>query len=276
MQGNNVATGQVGPAPVAFVWDATTGEKKQRFKLPKGARGIRCISLSNGSKYVACVDMSNNHSVYVYDVSSGAQIFTQEGDTADIIDCCFNQQQGQYNFITAGAKHVKFWYPEEKKCEKALFGTKGEVTNFNCATYDQNGVAYTGGLNSLIYVWKGRDLEQTLSIHKGGSVSALQCFGQTLISGGKDGNINIISVNGYSVTKSINVGSLIRGISQDSKGNLFVGTAGGNIFKFDQMGNKAVVQSSHCEGEVWGLGLSDNHTIVTCGDDNQVKVWDMT
>jgi WD40 repeat protein len=86
VQGNNVATGQVGPAPVAFLWDASTGNKKQRFKLNKGARGIRCISISNDTKYVACVDMSNNHSVYVFDASSGAQVFTQEGDTADIID----------------------------------------------------------------------------------------------------------------------------------------------------------------------------------------------
>jgi len=46
-----------------------------------------------------------------------------------------------------------------------------------------------------------------------------------LISGGKDGNVNLISIGNYTVTKTISVGALIKGISQDPKGNMFIGTA---------------------------------------------------
>lgn len=65
------ASGQVGPAPSAFVWNSVSGEKKQRFKLLKGARGVNAIALSSDSKYVAMVDLSDDHNVYVYDVASG-------------------------------------------------------------------------------------------------------------------------------------------------------------------------------------------------------------
>jgi len=39
-------TGQVGSRPTLFVWDATTGEKKQKFELKKGARGISAVAFS--------------------------------------------------------------------------------------------------------------------------------------------------------------------------------------------------------------------------------------
>lgn len=39
------------------------------------------------------------------------------------------------------------------KNEKGLFGTKGEMTSFACVAYDDQGTAYTGGTNAMIYVW---------------------------------------------------------------------------------------------------------------------------
>lgn len=39
-------SGQVGSSPTVFVWDAETGEKKNRFKVSKGARGINAVALS--------------------------------------------------------------------------------------------------------------------------------------------------------------------------------------------------------------------------------------
>lgn len=65
------ASGQVGSIPSAFVWNSKTGDKKQRFKLPKGARGINAIALSNDCKYVAMVDLNDEHMVHVYEVESG-------------------------------------------------------------------------------------------------------------------------------------------------------------------------------------------------------------
>lgn len=142
------ASGQVGSAPSAFVWNAVTGEKKQRFKLAKGARGVNAIALSNDNKYVALVDLNDNHNVYVYDVDSGAIVMQEKGDTNKIFDICFTAKHGEYAFATAGSKHIKFWNAATRSGEKGLFNGKGEMTSFACVAYDDKGTCYTGGVNS--------------------------------------------------------------------------------------------------------------------------------
>ena len=54
-----------------FVWDASSMKKVQRFKLPKGARGINAVAISTDGKKVACVDLADSHNIYCYDVQSG-------------------------------------------------------------------------------------------------------------------------------------------------------------------------------------------------------------
>ncbi len=51
-----VATGQVGSAPVAFLWSSTDASLMKRFKLAKGARGVDAIAISADGSTVACVD----------------------------------------------------------------------------------------------------------------------------------------------------------------------------------------------------------------------------
>jgi WD40 repeat protein len=104
--------------------------------------------MSNDGKLVACVDLNDDHNVYVFDVDSGSLKFKDKGDTNKIFDLSFSQKPGDTTFATAGSKHIKFWYPEQMKGEKGLFSGKGEMTSFACVAYDNNGVCYTGGCNS--------------------------------------------------------------------------------------------------------------------------------
>jgi hypothetical protein len=53
------------------MWDAATGQKVQRYKLPKGSRGIDAIALSSDGALVAMVDRHNDHNVYVFEAQSG-------------------------------------------------------------------------------------------------------------------------------------------------------------------------------------------------------------
>jgi hypothetical protein len=56
----------------------------------KGARGINAIAMSNDNKYVACVDLNDDHNVYVFDVESGSLKMKEKGDTNKIFDICFS------------------------------------------------------------------------------------------------------------------------------------------------------------------------------------------
>lgn len=68
--------------------------------------------MSNDGKLVACVDLHDDHNVYVFDVESGSLKFKDKGDTNKIFDICFSEKPGENTFATAGSKHIKFWYPD--------------------------------------------------------------------------------------------------------------------------------------------------------------------
>jgi WD40 repeat protein len=82
--------------------------------------------MSNNGSLVACVDLHDEHNVYVFDVESGSLKFKDKGDTSKIFDLCFTDKPGDNTFATAGSKHIKFWNPDSMKSEKGLFGSKGE------------------------------------------------------------------------------------------------------------------------------------------------------
>ena len=48
------------------------------------------MAFSQDAKYLAAVDMSNNHNIYCFEVSSGAQVYTSSGDTNEIFDLAFS------------------------------------------------------------------------------------------------------------------------------------------------------------------------------------------
>lgn len=179
------ASGQVGSAPVAFVWDAQTGQMVKRFKLVKGARGVDSIAMSIDGSKVALVDRSDNHNVYLFDMASGAGM-QDKGDTNKIFDISFSARPGDMSFCTVGSKHIKFWDANLQQ-KRGIFGTNGEMTSFSCVTYDDQGVCYTGGANGLIYVWNGNSLTTTFKGSTVGFVGAIRWRDGKLYSGGKDG-----------------------------------------------------------------------------------------
>ena len=231
---NWAVSGQVGSAPSAFLWDAKTGQKKQRFKLTKGSRGINAIAISNDNKVVACVDLADDHNIYFFDADSGALIWKEKGDTNKIFDVTFNHSSGnELTACTVGTKHIKFWQPNAKDCKKGLFGKSELATSFACATYDNKGVCYAGGANSLIYVWESRENPKTITgAHKGGFICSVRWTNGKLYSGGKDGFVAITDTNSLTVEKTISFGNLIRAIDVVGSKAL-IGLRDGTIYHVD-------------------------------------------
>ena len=63
-----VVTGESGKKPKVCVWNAETGEAVTHFELADGARGVSAVSISPCGRYVAAVDLHNDHRVVVYNI----------------------------------------------------------------------------------------------------------------------------------------------------------------------------------------------------------------
>jgi microtubule-associated protein-like 6 len=271
---DTAVSGQVGASPTIFTWDACTGEKKNRMKVAKGARGITACDI-NAQNFVCAVDLHNDHNVMVYD-NSGSLVFKDKGDQNKIHDMAWDKTPGSKRFCSAGVKHIYFWDAGKQGGDK----TKGlfsgsEQTSFACATWDNNGVCYTGGSNGSVYIWggdDGRTCQGTIKAHRG-FISAITFRDGKLYTGGKDGKINVIDTSSKQI-ESTQEYSFVRAIDLKD-GKMLVGQRDGTIVLSDG-GNRTPIMSSHSDGEVWGLVQQADGTVVTSADDNKVMFWDPT
>lgn len=266
-------SGQVGSSPTIFKWDATTGEKKQRIKIGKGARGIKAVAITEDG-WVAAVDLHNEHQVYVYD-ADGQCVWKEKGDTNMIHDVCWDVNSKR--FATAGVKHIYFWNASSPTGDKkkGLFSGKSQ-TSFACVAFDDQGKCWTGGSNGCVYVWggdDGRTCEAQLDCDKG-FISAIRFAEGSIYSGGKDGKVHCWDTVNRTVTRTWEL-SYVRSIDCFN-GQMLTGHKNGTINCFEPDSEPNAIMMSHCEGEVWGLDKTDEGEIVTSGDDNKVMFWNPT
>lgn len=235
--------------------------------MSKGSRGISAIAISADNKYVALADLHNDHNIYVYQINDGQLVWKEKGGPDKVYDVAFNPNNSN-EFVSAGVKHIKFWYIAEKDIKKGLFMSKGEPTNFPCATYDANGNAWTGGTNGEVYKWDGRTLDSTVKV--GGAIHTIRFADGKLLAGGKSQKIYEIA-DGSAKEVVGDVGSLVRSIDSHN-GSYIIGTRDGTI----QDGNGNIWMRSHSDGEVWGAAQLGDDKFATTADDNKLIFWDLS
>jgi len=67
--------------------------------------------MSNNGSLVACVDLHDEHNVYVFDVESGALKFKDKGDTSKIFDLCFTDKPGDNTYCNCWIKTYQVLEP---------------------------------------------------------------------------------------------------------------------------------------------------------------------
>jgi WD40 repeat protein len=143
-----------------------------------------------------------------------------------------------------------------------------------CATFDEDGICYSGGYNGSVHCWDQRgELGIVLKAHAA-ECTAIVCSEGILISTGKDFKITVhTAIKGkFEYVRQINLVHSHCASSIDYMGGkILIGHDNGRICTTDIEGKEIITHNiSHCDGEAWGLEIIPNQgTFLTCGDDNQ-------
>jgi len=86
------------------------------------------------------------------------------------------------------------------------------MTSHCVSCFDEEGIAYTGGHNGMIYKWENRMCVGNSKGAKSGFVSAIRAVDGQLFAGGKCGTVTVFSLPDMAVTQTICFDSMVRAI----------------------------------------------------------------
>lgn len=280
-----VVTGESGPTPACHVWNPETGEKISQFSHQPGSRGIAACSISPCNRYVATVDLSNDHRVTIYNIERQKNLLTTNGSTDKILDVAWSKREEDLRFATVTPKQVTFWHPADvtkRLKQPGVMGRNNASTTFTSVAFDEEGWCYSGGDNGQIQVWSDAcQAVKCVKAHAAGVTSLTASQGK-LISGGKDKRIAIMSGSGgnFKLEKFIDISSSFPRSIDYFNGNILVGLRNGSVLEFKDAATsdsptENIIMQSHFEGEIWGLEVvGGENKVITSGDDNKVMMYD--
>ncbi|XP_069494903.1 mitogen-activated protein kinase-binding protein 1 isoform X2 [Ambystoma mexicanum] len=111
--GKYLVTGESGHMPAVRVWDVA--ERTQVAELQEHKYGVACVSFSPSSKYIVSVGYQHDMIVNVWSwkknvVVASNKVSSKVTAVSFAEDCSY--------FVTAGNRHIKFWYLDDTKTSK--------------------------------------------------------------------------------------------------------------------------------------------------------------
>jgi WD40 repeat protein/Ca2+-binding EF-hand superfamily protein len=272
-----------------FVWDVQTKAVLANFNSFH-QRAIQCLKFSPSGKWLLSFGRDDDNSLAIFDWKKQLLVATAKVDKTNVLDSEFVSET---NFYSAGSKHLKFWTFNGKTVVGAnvswkSLGNKAEAVVSLAADNRQTVLATTQTGKALV-VRNGAIQSAKSGIHAGLILVVQFCEeSQTFLTGGKDGVVNELRVEGGNLTVVRTVVKLTSGDSVNPgikvldthSGNLLVGTAGNDLFFLKSWRTSADHQrvlSGHSGDELWGLACCPlAGTYATCGDDMAIKTWDIS
>nr|XP_057946593.1 mitogen-activated protein kinase-binding protein 1-like [Doryrhamphus excisus] len=134
--GKHMVTGESGHMPAVRVWEVATGA--QVAKLQEHKYGVACVTFSPNSKYIISVGYQHDMMVHVWNWKKDVVVAANKV-SSKVTAVSFSHDSSY--FVTAGNRHVKFWYLDHSKTSKVnatvpLLGRSGLLgelkNNFFC------------------------------------------------------------------------------------------------------------------------------------------------
>ncbi|KAL2099090.1 hypothetical protein ACEWY4_005570 [Coilia grayii] len=111
--GKYVVTGESGHMPAVRVWDAA--ERTQVAELQEHKYGVACVAFSPNSKYIVSVGYQHDMIVNVWAWKKNVVVAANKV-SSKVTAVSFSDDSSY--FVTAGNRHVKFWYLDHTKSSK--------------------------------------------------------------------------------------------------------------------------------------------------------------
>lgn len=279
------------------IWDASTCESMKVLPYLH-RRGVCSLQFSSDRRFLVSVGQDRDHSIAVWESMSGEWFDGRlrawnKGDVNPVLFASFCNSDNFF-FVSGGRFHIKFWQLEGTSINSLYpeYETSVKLGTLLC------GVAcgrdfITGSVSGHLQVWHGRKLDRVIRAHEKG-VSCLWCNDINTVTASKDGNVKVWTaklefIKSYDLANAdippllSCIRSIDASISLEQKDKaltrILIATSGGDIYELAvQSGGICLLHESHYRGELWGIGAhhSDPDLFVTCGDDNTVRVWNIS
>ncbi|XP_061156766.1 mitogen-activated protein kinase-binding protein 1 isoform X3 [Syngnathus typhle] len=111
--GKHVVTGESGHMPAVRVWEVSNGV--QVASLQEHKYGVACVAFSPNMKYIVSVGYQHDMMVHVWNWKKGVVVAANKV-SSKVAAVSFSHSSSY--FVTAGNRHVKFWYLDHGRTSK--------------------------------------------------------------------------------------------------------------------------------------------------------------
>ncbi|XP_058846526.1 LOW QUALITY PROTEIN: mitogen-activated protein kinase-binding protein 1 [Acipenser ruthenus] len=111
--GKYLVTGESGHMPAVRVWEVS--ERSQVSELQEHKYGVACVAFSPNGKYIVSVGYQHDMSVNVWAWKKNVVVASNKV-SSKVTGVSFSEDSSY--FVTAGNRHVKFWYLDHTKSSK--------------------------------------------------------------------------------------------------------------------------------------------------------------
>jgi len=103
---NIFATGECGKASTIHVWDSSNMTSFAQFRLGDKAKGVSTLSISPCQKYIAAVDQSNDHTMYIFNVPKKKQLLALSAGSDSIHNMQWSKKPGDLRFVAVTSRSL--------------------------------------------------------------------------------------------------------------------------------------------------------------------------
>lgn len=240
---------------------------------------VRCCAISpetrESSTKPKIVAGSDDHTLKIYDATTGEELCTLKGHSNSVMACTFNNKGTQV--ISAGYdKTIKVWNIDTGLLIRELKGHKGVITCV--AAHPRNSNIASGSRDKTIKIWLDNDLVK--SIDAAHDKEILSCSyspdGRYLATASADNTVKIWDTSSWVAIKTCTHHKKpVNCVQWSCDGTELVSASDDRtVVVFGTSGDIIATLKGHKDGATWATFNKTGSRILSASHDNIITLWD--